>query len=123
MNSLVNMNARFLPMRKFRSRRKARTRAFLTAGYPRQGDGSFYRRSIKLRHTINRAHEVECVDFFANSLFHLSAAVLTDESWLKSQMVWDCILFEEEKKKSEDKREQLQAPSPEIPYWQENENK
>ena len=79
MNSLVNTAARFLPKRKFRFGRKARTRAFLTAGYPRQGDGSFYRRSIKLRHTINRAHEVECVDFFANSLFHLSAFMLTKE--------------------------------------------
>jgi len=63
MNSLVNTAARFLPMKKFRSGRKARTRAFLTAGYPRQGGGSFYRRSIKLRHTINRAYEVEFTPF------------------------------------------------------------
>ena len=40
MNFLVNTAARFLPMREFRSGRKARTRAFLTAGYPRQGGGS-----------------------------------------------------------------------------------
>ena len=40
MNPLVNTVAQFLPMRKFRSGRRARTRAFLTAGYPRQGGGS-----------------------------------------------------------------------------------
>jgi len=63
MNSLVNMIARFLPMRKFRSRRKARTRAFLTAGYPRQGGGSFMGRSTKLRHTINITYEGEYTSF------------------------------------------------------------
>ena len=52
MNSLVNMNARFLPKRKFRSGRKARARAFLTAGYPRQGDGS----------KVNGCVEVSVVD-------------------------------------------------------------
>jgi len=40
MNPLVNTVAQFLPKRKFRFGRKTRTRAFLAAGYPRQGGGS-----------------------------------------------------------------------------------
>jgi len=64
MNSLANTAARFLPKRKFRSGLTTRARAFLTAGYPRQGGGSFIRRSTKLRHAINIAHEAKYVDFF-----------------------------------------------------------